>query len=143
MAISTVHTYLMHYSASKYEKLLDIKDFPDLGGAPEAIDTTTLSDTVETKINGIQKLDTLEFTANYSKEDYSKILALANKENEKFAICFGSDGAGQPDGHNGIVKFEGQISASIKGAKINEAVEMGISISASKAPALADSLNEA
>jgi len=44
MAISTYKTFLMHEQSGTYEKLIDIKEFPDLGGAPEMIDVTTLSD---------------------------------------------------------------------------------------------------
>ena len=33
MAISTYGIYLMHKTSTTYEKLIDIKDFPDLGGA--------------------------------------------------------------------------------------------------------------
>ena len=45
MATSTYMTFLMHKSADAgdWEKLLDITEFPDLGGDPEMIDVTTLS----------------------------------------------------------------------------------------------------
>lgn len=46
MAISTYKVFLMKGttsgSSTTYEKLVDIKDFPDLGGAPEMLETTTL-----------------------------------------------------------------------------------------------------
>ena len=46
MAISTYKVFLMKKAASggTYSKVVDIKDFPDLGGAPEMLETTTLSD---------------------------------------------------------------------------------------------------
>ena len=70
MAISTYKIFLMKKGAGDtYEKLVDIKDFPDLGGSPEMLETTTLSDGMQTYIPGIQSLDALEFTANYTKED--------------------------------------------------------------------------
>ena len=40
MAISTYKVFLMKKGTSTYEKLVDIKDFPDLGGAPEMLETT-------------------------------------------------------------------------------------------------------
>ena len=65
MAISTYRVFLMHASSTgSYEKLLDIKSFPDLGGAPEMLETTTLSDNMQTYISGIQSMDGLEFDAN-------------------------------------------------------------------------------
>lgn len=46
MAISTYKVFLMHKAGSEgtYTKLIDIKEFPDLGGEPEMLETTTLSD---------------------------------------------------------------------------------------------------
>ena len=76
-ARSTYGIYLMHKgTGDTYTKLIDIKDFPDLGGAPEMLETTTLSDSMQTYIEGIQSADALEFTANYTKEDYTKLNAL-------------------------------------------------------------------
>ena len=53
MAISTYKVFLMKKSTSTYEKLVDIKEFPDLGGEPEMLETTTLSDNMQTYIAGI------------------------------------------------------------------------------------------
>ena len=47
MAISTYKVFLMKKKTTPeetYEKLVDIKEFPDLGGEPEMLETTTLSD---------------------------------------------------------------------------------------------------
>ena len=75
MAISTYKVFLMKKGTTgdTYEKLIDIKEFPDLGGAPEMLETTTCSDPAQTYIKGIQSQDALEFTANYTKEDYDKL----------------------------------------------------------------------
>ena len=35
MAISTYKIFLMQKNKETWEKLIDIKEFPDLGGAPE------------------------------------------------------------------------------------------------------------
>ena len=55
MARSTYMTFLMHKASGggEYSKLIDIKDFPDLGGSPEMLETTTLSDNMQTNIPGI------------------------------------------------------------------------------------------
>lgn len=37
MATSTYMTFLMHKKETAWEKLLDITEFPDLGGDPELI----------------------------------------------------------------------------------------------------------
>ena len=91
MAISTYGVQLMYKQADAYEKLIDIKDFPDLGGAPEMLETTTLSDNMQTYIPGIQSSDALEFTANYTLADFKKIKAMEGTETE-FAVWFGAEG---------------------------------------------------
>lgn len=106
-----------------YSKLVDIKDFPDLGGAPEMLDITTLSDAAQRFINGIQQMKAMEFTANYTKTDYATLKALTGTN--KFALYFGTDGA------NGKFGWEGQATAWITGAKVNAPVEMKISIAPS------------
>ena len=95
MAISTYKIFLMMMqdSGSTYAKLVDIKDFPDLGGAPEMLETTTLSDKMQTYIPGIQSLDALEFTANYTKTDFDKLKALEG-QTKKFAVWMGATESG-------------------------------------------------
>jgi hypothetical protein len=127
MAISTYGVYLMHKgTGTTYTKLIDIKDFPDLGGAPEMLETTTLSDAMQTYIEGIQSSDALEFTANYTKEDYSTLTALKGKK-EGYAVYFGTDGA------NGKFEFSGYLSVRVNGGGVNEVVGMTISIAPSTA----------
>ncbi len=101
-------------------KLCDIKDFPDLGGAPEMIETTTLSDAAKTYIAGIQDQQALEFTANYTAVAYAAVNALTTTT--AFTLEFGASGA------SGIFAFSGTASAYIVGAGVNEVVDMKIVI---------------
>ena len=127
MAISTYGVQLMHKgTGSTYTKLVDIKDFPDLGGAPEMLETTTLSDGMQTYIEGIQSAEALEFTANYTKTDYATLAELKGTE-ESFAVYFGDAGA------NGIFYFKGYLSVRVNGGGVNEVVGMTISIAPSTA----------
>lgn len=133
MAISTYKTFLMMKKEQTWEKVIDIKEFPDLGGAPELIETTTLSDKMQTNINGVQSLDALEFTANYTLDDYKKLQALEDTEHE-YAVWFGGTETGgvlTPTGDDGKYKFKGQLAVYINGAGTNEVVEMTISIASS------------
>lgn len=134
MAISTYKIFLMKKGNSDtYEKLIDIKDFPDLGGAPEMLETTTLSDKMQTYIPGIQSLDALEFTANYTKEDFTKLKALEGVEHE-FAVWFGGTEQGgvlTPTGTDGKFQFKGQLSVYPVGGGVNEVVDMTITIAPS------------
>lgn len=133
MAISTYKIFLMKKSSPAYEKLIDIKDFPDLGGAPEMLETTTLSDNMQTYIPGIQSLDALEFTANYTKEDFTKLKALEGQKIE-LAVWFGGTGEGAsltPTGSDGKFEFTGQLSVFPVGGGVNEVVDMTIAIAPS------------
>lgn len=135
MAISTYKIFLMKKASTgdTYEKVIDIKDFPDLGGAPEMLETTTLSDKMQTYIPGIQSLDALEFTANYTKTDFTKLKALEGKE-ESYAVWFGgeeTDGVLTPTGSDGKFEFKGQLSAFPVGGGVNEVVDMTVTIAPS------------
>lgn len=135
MARSSYKTFLMHKATSEstYEKLIDIKDYPDLGGAPEMLETTTLSDKMQTNIPGIQSLDALEFTANYTATDYAKLKALEGVEGD-FAVWMGgteSGGVVTPTGDEGEFEFKGSLSVYVAGAGVNEVSDMKISIAAS------------
>ena len=133
MAISTYKSFLMHEVSSKWEKLVDIKSFPDLGGSPELLETTTLSDSMTTNIMGIQSLDALEFECNYTKEDYAKLKAMEGKSS-KFAVWLGgteASGAVTPTGADGKFEFSGQLSVFVNGGGVNEVVNMTVSIAAS------------
>lgn len=133
MAISTYKVYLMHKVDGIYEKLIDIKDFPDLGGAPEMLETTTLSNSMQTYIPGIQSLDALEFTANYDKTDFEALKALEDAEGD-YAVWFGGLTAGSdviPDGSDGKFYFKGKLSVFVVGGGVNEVVDMTITIAPS------------
>jgi len=135
--ISTYKTFLMQGTGTgtlTWAKLIDIKDFPDLGGAPEQIEITTLSDKMRRYIEGIQDSEALSFTANYTKSDYTTLVGLAGSTLD-LAVWFGgteqSDGTVEPSGSAGKFSFKGTVSVFVKGAGVNEAVEMTITVTPS------------
>ena len=133
MAISTYKSFLMVKNSSTWEKLIDIKSFPDLGGAPELLETTTLSDPMTTNIMGIQSLDALEFECNYTLADYTKLKEMEGTDKE-FAVWLGGTEAGgvaTPTGSDGKFEFNGQLSVYVNGGGVNEVVNMTVSIAAS------------
>jgi len=128
-------------TAGSYEMLVPIKDFPDLGGAPEMLETTTLSDNMQTYIPGIQSLDALEFNTNYNLVDYSKLKLLEGVKKD-FAVWFGATGTPPtlvPDGSDGKFEFSGQLSVFPVGGGVNEVVDMTITIAPSTPIVLAAS----
>lgn len=133
MAISTYKIFLMQKNADAWEKLIDIKEFPDLGGTPEMLETTTLSDRMQTYIPGIQSMDALEFSANYTLDEYKKLKALEGTEKD-YAVWFGGTEAGDtvtPTGTDGKFTFKGQLSVFPVGGGVNEVVGMTVTIAPS------------
>lgn len=110
-------------------KKVDIKDFPDLGGAPELLETTHFSNPAQTFVLGIQSMDAMEFTANYTKSDYEAVLADAN-EKLYYALEFGIDGS------EGVFEWQGEHTVWVTGAGVNAVVEMKIGIAPSTKPTL-------
>ena len=143
MAISTYKIFLMKKATtgSTWEKLIDIKEFPNLGGTPEMLETTTLSDRMQTYIPGIQSLDALEFASNYTLAEYKKLKELDGKE-EEYAVWFGGtevDDTITPTGSDGKFKFKGQLSVFPVGGGVNEVVDMTITIAPSTPISMDDS----
>ena len=133
MAISTYKVFLMKKESEAYKKLVDIKDFPDLGGSPEMLETTTLSDPMQTYIPGIQSLDALEFNANYTKEEFAKIKALEGQELD-LSVWFGGEEVGgtlTPTGDDGKFDFKGYVSVFVVGGGTNEVIGMTVAVAPS------------
>ena len=122
MAINTYGiTLKWGESAETVEKVVDIKDFPDMIGDPEMLETTTLSDAQVTNIPGIKSSETLTFTCNYTKTDFTAVNADAGKALH-YALEF-SDGS--------KFTWEGQHTCGLPGKGVNEVVEFTINIAAS------------
>ena len=128
MAISTYNVVLKWgESADAVAKVIDIKDFPDLMSDPELLETTTLSDAQVTNIPGIKGSDMLTFTYNFTKEDFAKVEADANKPLH-YALEF-SDGS--------KFTWQGQHTSGLPGKGVNEVIEATVNIAASTAVAFA------
>jgi hypothetical protein len=108
-------------TADAVAKVVDIKDFPDLIGDPEMLETTTLSDAQVTNIPGIKGSDMLTFTCNYTKADFTAVNADAEKPLH-YALEF-SDGS--------KFTWQGQHTCGLPGKGVNEVVEFTINIAAS------------
>ena len=122
MAINTYGIFLKWgESSDAVAKVVDIKDFPDMIGDPEMLETTTLSDAQVTNIPGIKGSDMLTFTCNYTKDDFTAV----NTDAEKplyYSLEF-SDGS--------KFTWQGQHTCGLPGKGVNEVVEFTINIAAS------------
>ena len=120
MPISTIHVYLMKGTLASgvvsYVKLADIKDFPDMGGNPELLETTTLSNEFQTFIPGVKSQSGLEFTMNWDFAIYSTLLSLS--ADNYYEIRFGVNG------EKGKFRVQGQSGAWVVGGGVNSVVDM-------------------
>lgn len=136
MPSTSYKSFLMYKpdGAQSYEKLIDIKEYPDLGGAPGTVDVTTLSQGQKTYLNDIKDPGSLAFNANYDPTEYSKCKALEGKQLD-YAVWFGgdeqADGSVTPKGDLGKFEFKGELSVYVKGAGVSAARDMGVTIAPS------------
>lgn len=132
-AYSTIGTVLeISTNGTAWEKMCPIQSFPALGGAPEQIEVTDLEDETQTYIPGVQSMEAMEFTANYTYESYAAVKA---KENTAlhYRIKLGKEGKA------GVATWQGQHSVFVNEGEVNGAIAMTISVSLSTKISLAAS----
>lgn len=125
MAKCTNYTFLMvkRDGEDEFSKLIDITQYPDLGGSKEKIDVTTLSDKKKRTINGIEDTSDLEFSTWYEKAGYEKLLAIeAADKVDTYQLWFGEDG------EDGIFEWQGKMAVYPTSGSSNAAREMSFSI---------------
>lgn len=108
-------------SAETITKKVDIKDFGDLIGEPNMLETTTLSDPQVTNIPGIRSSDAIPFTVNYTSADFEACKADEGKE-LFYALEF-SDGSS--------FSWQGQHTLGVPGKGVDEVLEFTINSIAS------------
>ena len=133
-AISTYKVFLMQGTGTgtlTYSLLVPIKEFPDLGQAPEMLDKTTLSEPSRTYIPGIQEVESMSFVTNYDKTYFNTLNGLKGAE-KHFGVFFGgTDVNGSdatPTGNEGKFTFDGYLDVYVNGGGVNEVVDMTITI---------------
>lgn len=142
MAQTTIGTFLMYRATEEdeWQKLVDIKDYPDLGGTPERIQATTLSHTQHAYENGVQDTAERQFTANYNSDEYEMLKTLQSSGKEYyFGVWFDTaptlntaTGKLEPneatcDKHS----FKGKVSAYSAGGGVNGIRDTIITLSSS------------
>lgn len=120
MAISSYKVELHNSTTGEgqYTKFCDIKDFGDLLGETNNLETTTLSDSMQTFIPGIKQMDAIPFTLNWDKTLAQTIKGMEGKESY-WKVIF-SDGA--------EFSFAGQPALGIPGKGVDEVLEMTLTI---------------
>ena len=102
----------------------DLQEFPNLGGAAEQVEVTTLADGNRRYINGIKDFGSLEFTFLYDGSDsqgsYQKLRAIeVAGTNAEWKVTL-------PDSVE--FTFTGQASVAINGGAVNDAITFTLTI---------------
>lgn len=97
---------------------------PALGGEPEQLETTDLEDKQQTFVPGVQAMDSMAFTANYTKESYAAVKATEGKPGY-YQLEFGAAGA------DGMFSWQGQHFVYVNEGEVNGVREMTITVSPS------------
>ena len=134
----TVYDYMHNMIQSTgttptWGKVADIIDFPNLGGEPELIDITTLSDKNRHYTPGVQGSEGMAFTMLYDPATYNTLKGYGGTT-RKYAVWFGGTESGStvtPTGSEGKFSFEGDLSVYVNGAGVNAATTMTATIAPS------------
>lgn len=116
-------------SATEYEVVIDITNFPDLGGEPNQHDVSTLKDWTKVSINGRQEMDALSFNYFVGSDNGANFRATKLVENEDldYRLSIGKDGSAL------VYEWKGQHTTWTLGADGDAPVEATISIAPSTA----------
>lgn len=118
LAENTIGTSLWYADSDSMEpnwiKLPDIKAFPALGGSPETIEATTLADSFQKNVLGVQAIDGFEFPMNYNASDYETIKQLKG-QTKQFKLNFKDIAE---------VTWTGEASCWISSGEVNGVKEM-------------------
>ena len=125
-AINTIGTVLEIAEVPDLYSFLDlipIKEYPDMGGSPELLETTDLTDEAQTHVLGVQSNPGLEFTANYTQDSF---LAVVEKARADYWYM-----VEKKSGEEGMFVFSGQHETWLAGAGVNAVPECKIMVAPS------------
>lgn len=110
--------------ASSYTNIPNLQQVPDLGGAADRVDVTTLADSNRKYINGIKDFGELAFTFLYdnsgASSNYRLVRALEDGNTLTYFECAFPDGT--------KFTFSGYCSTTINSAGVNDAMTFALNI---------------
>ena len=106
-------------TASSLTELCKIKTTPQLNGEREQIESTDLTDTAQTFVPGVQSVENMQFTANFTLAAYQSLKTNALTDGF-FEIDFVSAGA--------KATWEGQYDVYVNETEVNGLIEMTITV---------------
>lgn len=127
MAFSSFNAKLMYNSGTEetptWQQVCPVKGIPQIGGAPEQLETTDLDRNVQTFIDGIQSQEPMSVVINADKTVRTTLKTLKDTE-KQYSWWLGNDGLGSEGKFTGKAK----LSYYINEAGVNAVVEMTITL---------------
>lgn len=105
-------------------EIANLQQIPDIGGAADQVDVTTLADGNYMYINGIKNFGTLEFTFLYDNSAATsnyRVCRAAEEDGEAHAFVLTL-----PD--ETTFTFSGQVSTTISSAGVNAALQFTLTV---------------
>lgn len=102
-------------TAGSLTELCKIKTFPQLNGEREQIESTDLTDSAQTFVPGVQSVESMQFTCNFTLDAYTSLKTKALTDGF-FELDFASAGA--------KATWEGQYDVYISEGEVNGLIEM-------------------
>lgn len=120
-AHNTIGTILKFGTASSsLKELCKIKTYPQLNGEREQIESTDLTDEAQTFVPGVQSVENMQFTANFTTASYQSLKTSALKDGF-FELDFGGNAGAK-------ATWEGQYDVYVNEGEVNGLIEMTITV---------------
>lgn len=119
-------------SSKTWNEIPGLQSIPDLGGAAEKVEVTTLADGNRTYINGIKDFGDLAFGFLYdndgSDSNYRIVRGLEEAGDVvEFQVEF-PDALTASTGHGTQFTFSGEVSTTIAGQEVNSAITFTMNV---------------
>ena len=105
-------------SANSLSELCKIKSYPQLNGEREQIETTDLCDEAQTFVPGVQSVENMQFSANFTIASYTALKTNAMTPGY-FELDFGGDSGAK-------ATWEGQYDVYVTEGEVNGLIEMNL-----------------
>ena len=116
-AHNTIGTILKFGTAAgSLTELCKIKTFPQLNGEREQIESTDLTDQAQTFVPGVQSVESMQFTCNFTLTAYTSLKTNALTQGY-FELDFGGDAGAK-------ATWEGQYDVYVNEGEVNGLIEM-------------------
>ncbi len=120
-AHNTIGTILKFGTTSgSLTELCKIKTYPQLNGEREQIESTDLTDEAQTFVPGVQSVENMQFTANFTTASYQSLKTNALKDGF-FELDFGGNAGAK-------ATWEGQYDVYVNEGEVNGLIEMTITV---------------